>query len=345
MTAGNCYFVVSLLQPKNKMNPTDELSNPETTAERLRRLGSNDALRFEILLHPNCPEDFLEAHLFVKTYSSLQWRVAESPKTPPALLARLAAGESSLIRSKLAKNPSTPAASLVELARRDWYLASLVAQNINAPVALLVELSTHEFIDVRKAVAHSTSIKEKALLKMLKAEKEPAVSHEIVQNPSLSPKSLYEISRRNRTYHESIVKNPSASPETLRHIASQDPSEEVLAAIARHPQISSRLLEELSQSSSVLLRKNAAKNPTAPPALQERLARDPDFEVRWGLAENPKLSQPLIETLAQDKHWGVRWMIAQHRGTTATLLSQMLTDAALEVRQAAETNLKENHPD
>jgi hypothetical protein len=107
---------------------------PAAALERLEAHPQAQEMITEILANPNAPRALLAKH-YEDTHYRAEWGLAMNPKTPPAVMERLARSENRHARTNLVLyNPVTPRDILEQLARDpDPFTAQKAAERLERP--------------------------------------------------------------------------------------------------------------------------------------------------------------------------------------------------------------------
>jgi hypothetical protein len=137
----------------------------------------------------------------------------------------------------------------------------------------------------------------------------------------------------------SLARNPNLSAGLLEEL-SEDKDSDVREAVARNPNAPVEALTELAQDEDWRVRRGVAETPSTPTDLLSELARDAHGNVLFAVAGNPNTPVEALTELAQDKDGDVRWRVAENPSTPAEVLAELAQDEAEAVRKAAEWNRK-----
>ena len=100
-----------------------------------------------------------------------------------------------------------------------------------------------------------------------------------------------------------VASNVGAPNEVLKELLSQN---KLRQTIARNPNCSLELLQELTKDADLAVRRNVARNPCASLEILEQLANDVEEDVRSAVASNPNTLSALLKILANDESDSVR---------------------------------------
>jgi hypothetical protein len=129
-------------------------------------------------------------------------------------------------------------------------------------------------------------------------------------------------------------------PEELLYEAAKDEKlcGRVLAAVARHPNASHRVLRLLATRDCYdpLVKAAVAQNPNCPRDILDMLAKDKREEVRIATAKNPHTLPSTLEMLADDESIPVRQCVALNPVLPTSTLERLMQDDSDDVRRCAE---------
>jgi HEAT repeat protein len=100
-----------------------------------------------------------------------------------------------------------------------------------------------------------------------------------------------------------VASNVGAPDEVLRELLTQD---KLRQTIARNPNCTLEILQELTKDADLAVRRNVARNPCASLEILEQLANDVEEDVRSAVASNPKSLPAVLKILANDESERVR---------------------------------------
>ena len=139
-----------------------------------------------------------------------------------------------------------------------------------------------------------------------------------------------------------LARNPNTSVEILQQLAG-DKSPNVRARVARNPNTPVEILQQLAGDEDFDVRKAIAKNPNTPVEILQQLAGSESSDVKWRVAENPNTPVEILQQLAGDKSIVVREAVAGNPNTPVKILQQLAGDRAEYVALSAKKKLKEKN--
>lgn len=178
---------------------------------------------------------------------------------------------------QVASDWETLALELIELARSKWsWVRQTVARNFNAPVEVLRELAGDEEEKVQLAVARNLATPGE-VLDLLVSHGWGEVTESIAKHPNASEDALIKLLPRYEDFIEGRIKPIDNLPQPLKLIQNIDTPSSVLEKIdlndcpshfkqklARHPNVSRKLLEKLSEEKSPVIRLAVFQNIKTP---------------------------------------------------------------------------------
>lgn len=145
----------------------------------------------------------------------------------------------------------------------------------------------------------------------------------VAKSPLATEDMLWELARDSHwSVRKEVANNPNATLEIILEIIAKDGNrlmdiprirnldleeiqiifkdEKLKGFVAKHPNTSAILLEELAQHENVFVRWDVAQNANTSPEVLAKLAEDPSFDVRRAVAQNPNTPKETLEWLAMD---------------------------------------------
>ena len=113
----------------------------------------------------------------------------------------------------------------------------------------------------------------------------------------IGDKEVESLSIRRR---KKLAKNPNTSEEVLQQLA-QDENQDVRWEVAKNPNTSEEVLQQLARDEIVQVRAGVGFNSNTPVALLQQLASEESFHTRLTVANNPNTPEAILQQLAQDK--------------------------------------------
>lgn len=257
--------------------------------------------------------------------------IARREDTPAELLAILAQDPEWKVRWHVAENPSTPSRTLAALAKEDDdIIKKRVAGNPSTPPETLASLA----VQCEERLGSSDGYDSTASILL-----------DFLENPSLTDglqTKLVEIWNAMMTSLGDGEKMgfPLWASGTL---------------IARNPNMSTTVLDELATCSLLPVREAVAGNPSVSLETLARLVSDPNARVAGAAVRNPAVTPDLLWAAFEEEARGisepsvlselgrspkdyVRYLVAGNRSTPASTLEDLLDDECEEVRREAEFN-------
>ncbi|BAY81252.1 hypothetical protein NIES267_07280 [Calothrix parasitica NIES-267] len=212
---------------------------------------------------------------------------------PIEFLIQLAQADNFKVREAVAQNPRTPSSSLEKLAQAlEPSVREAVAQNINTPTSALDKLAKDENSKTRMHTASKLNLSPDVLEELTK-DKSAEVRDKAITNPSLAKDSIERILKSENGYRflklnpDYFSNRSDIRASVINHYAnSKSPSMWVSYITLMQPEISQELLKNKSNSIFWVERLAVAKNPQASQNILENLRKDCNQLVR-AAAQNP----------------------------------------------------------
>ena len=285
--------------------------NLNTPAEILTTLVTDNDSKIVIaaLRNSNTPEEILAEHIqqindtqqlehillrnnFNRSYQNSSPILAE-------ILSQLAQHDSHKIRFLVARHLKTSPQTLSQLALDSHNSVSqMIAENPNTTAATLIEMAKQD-------LPKNISVYNTGSYKIASRQDSPPEALD-----ALATKGIFSIQLL-------VAANKNTSYSTLEWLIANAPDDNILISLARHPNITSRLGEQLAEHPSLMLKK--------------------------ALAANTKVSLKLLTKLAQSSDTSLREVVAQNTSISVELLTQLAEDVSLDVQNAVFKNV--NTPD
>ena len=292
---------------------TREALDPQTSADRLRKLAGNSLLRLSVAANPSTPPDVLE-QMSNATDLALVARVAANPNTPTPVLLSLA----EQFPEAFLANPVLPlllieSPCLLEALSPQALLSLLRLADV--PHLLLgTALHANDETVRRVATMHVAIAGE-----VTDAWRSVLTDQILLLNtrPAIVPSFLFD---------------PEILPVWLLPILALVPDASMRVGLLHHPELPPAIIEQFALDSSENVRAVVALNESTSPHVLAQLADDPAPRVRGSVALNGKTPLALREVLATDPDPSVRSKVAMHSTLPEDLSLQLLDDTEPEVR-------------
>ncbi|BAZ11925.1 leucine rich repeat variant [Calothrix sp. NIES-4071] len=373
------YFQQLLSTGRNNIQETIA-RNPNTPPEIIGQLMARPGVgRQAVSRNPNAPASAL-SELAEDTNSATRSWVAENPSTPANILVQLARqpiektiNNVSTVRETALKNPNFPPQEryrlqlLMEEENETASAHQLMARRPDSPYALsqVVEKGNQQ-AKLTAARSYKTPIN---ILEQLAKDSDETVRQVVSQNSNLPLATLLELARDPSINVRLglVYKNPHqkrSTPVQLLEILAQDPSEQVRAKVAEHPDTPVEILIRLANDTSREVKTKLTGNPNTPVTILTRLGleenlvnvRNPNTpgsvlaqairtmsskSIAEFIKHPVKGSQMPVETLTQlasHTDGSVRYRVACHPNTPATVLRQLARDSYVATVRAVASN-------
>jgi hypothetical protein len=323
-------------------NPNASLETLFFVAQRFtREVLQNPAFQLFLLEDPdllqNANDETIKAFL-------------QDESLPSSFIEQLNKNPSMRVEVMIAKHPNTPPNALDRIYRRgisddNETALPAVAQHPSISYDTLEAMTINPSGRDPAKVYRKLALNPRMPLYLLENIFGPCQEDEILEfadNPKLSLALMEELYLSTPGFRERIFFNPR-TPHTLlerylhdercvpleqlaRHLEEEaEPSQcerisALFVALARHPNTSPELLEELSHNKETELRCLLIGNQPTTKQL-ERLSLDPVVDVRRLVAMHPKTPPEILQTLSQDPESPVRRAVAGNPGLSDELLT------------------------
>ncbi len=251
----------------------EESTNTHAKLE-VERLATSQDVRQKIELEPG------ELH----EISVRSWQEKPVLEIPNCIFSQLARDAEWRIRQEVAAYPFAAGISLARLCLDgDSDVRTSVASNPNSSRTMLRKLANDEVGGVRLAVVNRQDATLEAL-QLLCCDSDPEIRELALKHPNL-PRQVARKFERLQTL------DPNLNAAQLEELATIPTAH---AWIAKHPNVTTKLLEQLGWREHWRLREAAASNPKLERTVLEQLAQDTDLDVLRALARNSSTSNEVL---------------------------------------------------
>lgn len=231
----------------------------------------------------------------------------------------------------------------------DFALASAV----DTSVVVLEELSLHPQPEVREAVARNPNTPTEVLLKLGKEFPDAITANPIfnlllLENPeshfvrlslarstTTSESAIAQLSKiEDEEILCAVARNPNTSLHILEQLVENPPRfwdrqrssdrydfDRLFIAIHLNPNTSESLLLKLAESGSSNVKQAIAENPNAPLSLLNKFADWRNFSMHEAIARNPQAPSAILEKLAGENAEDIREMVKNHPNVSETAIA------------------------
>ncbi|MDY6804460.1 MAG: HEAT repeat domain-containing protein [Cyanobacteriota bacterium] len=244
----------------------------------------------------------------------------ESDRFLAELLQEFASSDDDSIRYKIAGHPKTPISVLERLASDRFSLVrDTIAENPNTPSETLIQMASQEKLTTSEGCFHT-------------------VSNKIAMRRDAPPEALDFVARQPVTFiRQETLENRNTSADTLAWLAANESDINILCGIARHPNVSGDVEQQLSRHENQAVRGSLGASSYLSSIL-ETLALDESQDVREQVATNSSAPVNLLEMLASDSAAEVRAAVAANNDAPGNILERLAEDEKVEVRRAVAEN-------
>ncbi|GII96512.1 hypothetical protein [Sinosporangium siamense] len=273
------------------------LWNPATPAEAVVGFAEHPSMlsRRPLAVRPDLPAVVYE-RLADSPEPGVRAALAENPAIHHELIRVLAADPFPDVRRDLARNPRVPLDVLTQLAGTTRIGPTLLPRIAAATRDEIEDLATSANPAVRMLVAERRDLPPE-VRDALAADPDAKVVRSVAPHPGLSEACLRAmVERHGVRVMARVARNPDASPELLEELtAHRPPVRKALREIAAHRHATApALLVCLSDHKA---RPLAAAHPALPPQVIAELLADEDWQVVEAAAANPSLPPTVMSTL------------------------------------------------
>ncbi len=224
------------------------------------------------------------------------WQEKPVLEIPNLILSQLARDAEWRIRQEVAAHPFTSGMALARLCLDgDSDVRTSAASNPNSSRTMLCKLACDETGSVRLAVARRQNPPLEAL-QLLCCDSEAEIRELALEHPNLPHQVAKKFERL-----QSL--DPTLNAAELEELATVSTAH---AWIAKHPNVTTKLLEQLGWREHWRLREAAASNPKLERTVLEQLAGDTDLDVLRALARNSSTSNEVLLQLIAHPDSSVR---------------------------------------
>ncbi|MFF0868598.1 hypothetical protein ACFYUV_43070 [Nonomuraea sp. NPDC003560] len=253
-------------------------------------------LRWPLAVRADLPAAVYE-HLAASPEPGVRAALAANPAIGDGLIRALAADADPDVRRGLAFNPASAARCAHPPGQRHKNRFPLLPRIATASRAEIEELAASPHPVMRMLLAERRDLPPE-IRDGLAADLDAKVVKSIAPHPGLSAARLHAMVQRHGVrVMAKVAKNPEASPELLEDLARHGPPvRKALREIARHPNATAAALLVCLLDGQA--RPLAAGHPALPPQTIVELLTDDDWQVVEAAAANPALPPEVMSMLA-----------------------------------------------
>jgi hypothetical protein len=244
----------------------------------------------------------------------LYWQGKPILEIPNDVVSQLTRDAQWRVRQEVAAYPFASGMALARLCLdADSDVRTAAASNPNASKTMLCKLASDEVSSVRAAIVNRDDASLEAL-QLLCCDSEAEIRASALKHPNL-PRSVAERFERLHALDSKL------SASQLEELAQTTPTAH--AWIAKHPNITTKLLEQLGWREHWRLREAAASNPKLERTVLEQLAGDTDLDVLRALARNSSTSNEVLLQLIAHSDSSVRRTALENKNLEAETLQRL----------------------
>jgi Leucine rich repeat variant len=244
----------------------------------------------------------------------ISWQGKPIFEIPNDVVSQLVRDAQWRVRQEVAGYPFVPRMSLARLCLdSDSDVRTAAAGNPNSSRTMLCKLAGDEVSSVRAAIVNREDAPLEAL-QLLCCDSEPEIRAAALKHPN-TPFNVAEKFERLHTL------DPKLNVTQLEELAQNTPTAH--AWIAKHPNVTAKLLEQLGWREHWRLREAAASNPKLERVVLEQLAQDTDLDVLRALARNSSTSNEVLLQLIAHSDSSVRRTALENKNLEPETLQQL----------------------
>ncbi len=241
------------------------------------------------------------------------WQEKYILEIPNFIFSQLARDTEWRVRQELAAYPFVSGMALARLCLdSDSDVRTSAAGNPNSSQTMLCKLANDEVDGVRAAVVNRQDA-PLAALQLLCCDGDPEIRELALKHPNL-PRQVAQKFERLQTL------DPSLNAAQLEELATIPTAH---AWIAKHPNVTTKLLEQLGWREHWRLREAAASNPKLERTVLAQLAQDTDLDVLRALARNSSTSNEVLLQLIAHPDSSVRLTALENKNLEFETLQKL----------------------
>ncbi len=241
------------------------------------------------------------------------WQEKPLLEIPNFMLSQLARDSDWRIRQEVAAYPFASGMTLARLCLdSDSDVRTSAAGNPNSSRTMLYKLASDEVGGVRAAVVNRQDVPLEAL-QLLCCDSETEIRELALKHPNL-PRQVAQKFERLQAL------DPNLNAAQLEEFATISTAH---AWIAKHPNVTTKILEQLGWREHWRLREAAASNPKLEGTVLEQLAQDTDLDVLRALARNSSTSNEVLLQLIAHTDSSVRLTALENKNLEFQTLQKL----------------------
>lgn len=245
---------------------------------------------------------------------SLLWLDGYHLEIPQDIVSQLARDSEWRIRQEVARYPLASGMTLARLCLdADSDVRTAVAGNPGISKTMTLKLASDENSNVRAAIIRRENLPLEAL-QLLCCDEELETRALALKHPNL-PRNVAE------RFERLHALDPKLSATQLEELALATPTAH--AWVAKHPNVTTKLLEQLGWREHWHLREAAASNPKLERQVLEELAQDTDLDVLRALARNSSTSSEVLLQLVNHSDPSVRRTALENQNLDTKALANL----------------------
>jgi hypothetical protein len=241
------------------------------------------------------------------------WQGKHVLEIPNDVVSQLARDPEWRVRQEVAAYPFASGMALARLCLdSDSDVRTAAAGNPNSSKTMFCKLANDEVSSVRASIVTRDDAPLEAL-QLLCCDTEPEIRERALKHPNLPPKVAEKFERLHAL-------DPKLSASQLEELATTTTAH---AWIAKHPNVTTKLLEQLGWREHWRLREAAASNPKLERTVLEQLAGDTDLDVLRALARNSSTSNEVLLQLIAHSDSSVRRTALENKNLEPKTLQRL----------------------
>ncbi|MEM1394740.1 MAG: hypothetical protein AAGG00_15905 [Cyanobacteria bacterium P01_H01_bin.150] len=324
--------IVWLLENGDVGIRSDIANNRNTPLDILLTLAEDkeSKVRINALTNPNIPAEVVSQALLDIEFDleleieDILRRQGETMRDSPLfsnVLERLSHHPKDFIRYLVARKSTASATTLQRLVSDEYNsIPEAVAENPSTPSSVLIELAKRDRLTTRDGCYHTISNKI-----AMRKDAPPEALEYIVRQPVVPVVC-------------EALRNPNTPDSALEWLVENQDDEIILSAVAKHPNITTDILERLSIHESADVRDTVASQQKCPLSILETLACDSGVKVQQEVAANSNTPHYILESFSQSENSAIRTALASNPNLSPTILKRLANDEKVEVRREVAKN-------
>lgn len=240
--------------------------------------------------------------------------------------------------TEMAKDPQLPPEMMEKLATHEYAdVRQALAYNKNLPQALIEKSASDGDSLIRYAVACHKKLSTH-LIERLAEDPDPGIRQRIAKRQDLPKAAINSlVGDGSRFVRIQLAQNPQLDLETVNRLVA-DENVGVRETILNHPNLDLQGMNRLAADENPVIRGMVARRVDLSIPLLDKLSQDSNWEIRHNVAANPNIPSQAMERLAGDIRSVVRYQLVQNPSLSSAVVNRMIQDRDHEVRRFLATH-------